>query len=134
RNEELREADRRKNAFLAMLAHELRNPLGSILNSAAALGLLSPADPAAAQARDIVERQAQHMVRLVDELRDVSRIAQGKLDLRRERFELAAAVAQAVQATAPLFEAQRHRLAVHLPTEPLALEADRARVVPVLVN
>jgi signal transduction histidine kinase len=134
RNEELRESDRRKNAFLAMLAHELRNPLGSILNSTAALGMMDAAGPAAAQARDIVERQAQLMVRLVDDLRDVTRLAQGKFDLRRERFELAAAVAQAVQATAPLFEAQRHRLEVHLSAEPLTLEADRARVVQVLVN
>jgi signal transduction histidine kinase/CheY-like chemotaxis protein len=130
----LRESDRRKNEFLAMLAHELRNPLAPILNSVEVLRLLGPVDPNVTQARDIVERQVKQMVRLVDDLLDVTRIAQGKLELRRSVFDLAEAVAQAIQTTTPLFEAQQHQLSVELPNEPLRLEADQARVVQVIVN
>jgi signal transduction histidine kinase/CheY-like chemotaxis protein len=132
--EALRDADRRKNEFLAVLAHELRNPLAPILTSVEVLRLLGPAAPDVVQARDIVERQVKHMVRLVDDLLDVTRIAQGKLALRKAPFDLAAAVAEAVQTIAPLYEAQGHRLSVELPAEPLTLEADQARVVQVLVN
>jgi signal transduction histidine kinase/CheY-like chemotaxis protein len=144
----LRESDRRKNEFLGMLAHELRNPLAPILNSVEVLRMLQPADapdrpsglsPAATtmsvtRARDIIERQVRQMVRLVDDLLDLTRIAAGKIQLRRTTFDLAEAVAQAIQTTAPLYESQQHQLAVHLPTEPLRLEADEARVVQVLVN
>jgi signal transduction histidine kinase/CheY-like chemotaxis protein len=130
----LRDADRRKNEFLAVLAHELRNPLAPILTSVEVLRLLGPGDAPVARARDIVERQVRQMVRLVDDLLDVTRVAQGKLTLRKSTFDLAAAVAEAVQTTAPLFEAQGHRLAVELPADPLRLEADQARVVQVLVN
>jgi signal transduction histidine kinase/CheY-like chemotaxis protein len=132
--EALRESDRRKNDFLAVLAHELRNPLAPILHAVEVLRLAGPTNPALAQARDVVERQVRLMTRLVDDLLDVTRIAQGKLQLRPTRFDLAEAVAQAVQTTAPLFEAQQHRLSVHLPTEPLSLEGDQARIVQVLVN
>jgi PAS domain S-box-containing protein len=130
----LEAADRRKNEFLAVLAHELRNPLAPILTSVEVLRLLGPGDANVAQARDIVERQVRQMVRLVDDLLDVTRIAQGKVELRRTAFDLASAVAEAVQTTAPLFEAQRHRLAVQLPDGPLRLQADQARVVQILVN
>jgi signal transduction histidine kinase/ActR/RegA family two-component response regulator len=132
--EALREADRRKNEFLAVLAHELRNPLAPILNSVEVLRLLGPAGPDVVRARDIVERQVKQMVRLVDDLLDVTRIDQGKVELRRTAFDLATAVAEAIQTTTPLLEAQGHRLEVHLPGEPLRLEADQARVVQVLVN
>src|SRR5439155_9644218 len=97
---------RRKNEFLAMLAHELRNPLAPILNSVEVLRLLGPADPNVMRARDIVERQVKQMVRLVDDLLDVTRVAQGKIELRRTTFDLATAVAEASQATTPPFEAQ----------------------------
>jgi signal transduction histidine kinase len=130
----LREADRRKNEFLAVLAHELRNPLAPILNSVEVLRRLGPADGNVAQARDIVERQVRQMVRLVDDLLDVTRIAQGKVELRRTTFELQAAAAEAVQTTAPLYESLGHRLSVSVPDEPVRLEADPARVVQVLVN
>ena len=130
----LREADRRKNEFLAVLAHELRNPLAPILNSVEVLRLIGPAEGKVAQARDIVERQVRLMTRLVDDLLDVTRIAQGKIELRRRPFELAAAVSEAVQTTAPVFESQRHRLSVALPAGPTWLVADPARVVQVLVN
>jgi signal transduction histidine kinase len=131
---ELREADRRKNEFLAVLAHELRNPLAPILNSVEVLRLLGPVDANVVRARDIVERQVKHMVRLVDDLLDVTRIAQGKIELRRSTFELAAVIAQAVQTTAGMYQAQRHHLVVHLPDQALRIEADNARVVQVLVN
>jgi signal transduction histidine kinase len=131
---ELREADRRKNQFLAVLAHELRNPLAPILNSVEVLRLLGPTDANVIQARDIVERQVKQMVRLVDDLLDMTRIAQGKLELRRTTFDISSAVAQAVQTTAPLFHSQRHHLSVRMPDEPLGIEADHARIVQVLVN
>jgi signal transduction histidine kinase/CheY-like chemotaxis protein len=132
--EALRDLDRRKNDFLAMLAHELRNPLAPILHSVEVLRLAGPDGPALAQARNVIERQVKQMTRLVDDLLDVARIAQGKLELRRTRFDLAEAVGQAVQTTAPLFEAQQHRLSVRLPAGPLPVEADQARVVQVIVN
>ena len=132
--EELREVDRRKNEFLAVLAHEMRNPMAPILHAVEVLKLLGPADVNVAQARDIVERQVRQMVRLVDDLADLTRIAQGKIELRRTSFDLAAAAAEAIQTTAPLLEAQEHQLAVSLPTEPLRMEGDQARIVQVLVN
>ncbi len=132
--EELREADHRKNEFLAVLAHELRNPMAPILHSVEVLKLLGPVDASVAQARDIVERQIKQMVRLVDDLADLTRIAQGKIELRRTTFDLAAAVAEAIQTTAPLFDAQGHQMAVLLPTEPLRMEGDQARIVQVIVN
>jgi signal transduction histidine kinase/ActR/RegA family two-component response regulator len=132
--EDLREADRRKNEFLAVLAHELRNPMAPILHSVEVLKLLGPADSNVEQARDIVERQVKQMVRLVDDLLDLTRIAQGKIELRRTAFDLAAAVAEAIQTAAPLLEAQEHQLSVSLPTEPLRMEGDQARIVQVIVN
>ena len=130
----LREADRHKNEFLAVLAHELRNPMAPILNSVEVLKLLGTSDAHIDQARDIVERQVKQMVRIVDDLLDLTRIAQGKVELRRSTFDLAAAVAEAIQTTAPLYEAQGHRLSVSLPKEPLRIEGDQARIVQVLVN
>jgi signal transduction histidine kinase/ActR/RegA family two-component response regulator len=130
----LQEADRRKNEFLAILAHELRNPLAPILTSVEVLKLLGPADANIEKARDIVERQIKQMVRLVDDLLDLTRIAQGKIELRRTTFDLAAAVAEAITTTTPLFEAQQHHLSVSMPTEPLRMEGDQARIVQVLVN
>jgi len=102
--DQLREADRRKNEFLAVLAHELRNPMAPILNAVQVLNLLGPADANIKQACAIVERQVQQMVRLVDDLLDLTRIAQGKIELRQTTFDLAAAVARAIQTVTPLFE------------------------------
>ena len=132
---DLREADRRKNEFLAVLAHELRNPMAPILNTVEVLKLArARPTPTSHQARDIVERQVKQMVRLVDDLLDLTRIAEGKIELRRTTFDLAAAVAEAIQTMTPLFEAQGHQLSVSLPTEPLRMEGDQARIVQVLVN
>jgi CheY-like chemotaxis protein/two-component sensor histidine kinase len=130
----LKEADRRKDEFLAMLAHELRNPLAPILNSVEVLRLLAPPDPQVRQARDVVERQVKHIVRLVDDLLDLSRITQGRVVLRKERLDLATVVAQAIQTSGPLIEARQHQLSVSLPTEPLPMFVDQARFVQVLVN
>lgn len=130
----LQEADQRKTDFLAVLAHELRNPLASILTSIELLRLLAPQDARNTQIRDIVERQVKQMVRLVDDLLDLTRIARGKMELRRTTFAVSQAVTQAVQMVRPLVEAQGHRLTVELPAEPIQLEADETRIVQVLVN
>jgi signal transduction histidine kinase/ActR/RegA family two-component response regulator len=134
RLEALQAADRRKDEFLAILGHELRNPLASVLNSVAVLRLSAPNDAQIAQAGGIVERQIQQMVRLIDDLLDVTRISQGKLELRKQRFDVAVAVEQALQTVRPLIEARQHQLTVQLPSESLWVEADEARLVQVLVN
>jgi PAS domain S-box-containing protein len=130
----LREADRRKDEFLAMLAHELRNPLAPIRN---ALHLLSaPGADAAAfeQAKDVMGRQLQHLVRLVEDLLDVSRVMRGKIVLRKERVDLATVVARAVETAQPVIDAHGHELTVSLPPEPVWLEADTVRLAQVLGN
>src|SRR5262249_6759821 len=132
--ESLKEADRRKDEFLAILAHELRNPLAPILNAVTVLRLLGSQEPAILQARDIVERQARQLARLVDDLLDVTRISQGRLELRKERLELTPVVTQAVQTSQPSIDFRKHTLSVSLPREPVWLEADRVRLVQVLVN
>jgi signal transduction histidine kinase/CheY-like chemotaxis protein len=129
-----KEADQRKNDFLAILAHELRNPLAPILTSIELLHLLGSTDTRANQARDIIERQVKYMVRLIDDLLDLTRIARGKLELRRAIFDVGQAVAQAVQTVRPLFESQGHQLTVTLAAEPIYLEGDESRVVQVLIN
>jgi PAS domain S-box-containing protein len=131
---ELEQADRRKDAFLAMLAHELRGPLAPLTNALHLLRLRS-GDPAAVeQAGGLAERQVRQLARLVDDLLDVSRVAQGKLLLVRQRVDAAAVVAQAVETARPLLEARRHELNVLLPPEPPGLEADPARLVQILSN
>src|SRR5262249_18839512 len=108
--EALREADRRKDEFLAMLAHELRNPLGPIRHAAEVLRLIGPADPTLDRARDLIERQVAHMARLVDDLLDVSRITRGKILLRRERLDLVPLVRAAAEDHRPLLEGTGLRL------------------------
>ncbi len=130
----LQESDQRKTDFLAVLAHELRNPLAPILTSIELLHLLGPQDAQVNQVRAIIERQVKQMVRLVDDLLDLTRIARGKLELRRKVFDVGQAVTQAVQTVRPLLEAQGHQLSVELPAEPILLEADETRIVQALVN
>ena len=130
----LQEADRRKNEFLGMLAHELRNPLAPILTSVELLRLVGPADPKINQAREIIERQVKYMARLVDDLLDLTRIARGKLELRKTTFDLGRAVEQAVQTVQPLVEEQGHQLTVEPPAEPIFLHVDQSRIVQVVVN
>jgi len=127
----LRDADRRKDEFLATLAHELRNPLAPIRNSLQILKM-PRVDPATVErSREMMERQVHHLVRLVD---DVSRVMRGKIDLRRERVELATVVARAVETVQPLIDAQRHDLSVRLPAESLSLDADPVPLTQVVGN
>jgi signal transduction histidine kinase/ActR/RegA family two-component response regulator len=130
----LRESDRRKDEFLAMLAHELRNPLAPI---ASALEIMkAPSADAAAQfaARDVAERQLAHLRRLVDDLLDVSRIMRGKIELRKEPIQLATIVARAVESVQPLIDAAGHELTVKLPPDPSWLDVDPVRISQVISN
>jgi signal transduction histidine kinase len=132
--ENLAEADRRKDEFLAMLGHELRNPLAPILNALHIMGRRGTDASILQDMRDLVERQVKHMSRLVDDLLDVSRITRGKVQLLKERLNLADVVARAVEGARALIEGKRHRLEVVLPREPLWLEADPTRLEQVLAN
>ena len=130
---ELKQQDRRKDEFLATLAHELRNPLAPIRNAIEVLRL-SDGSPAAHQAVGVLDRQTRQLTRLVDDLLDVSRVSSGKLELRQSRVELAHVVVAAVEASRPLVEGRRHALAVDLPPEPVWLDADAARLAQVFSN
>lgn len=132
--EDAREDDARKDRFLATLAHELRNPLGPIRNSAAVLRLIGPAEDRVARACSTIERQVQHMTRLIDDLLDVSRITHGHVQLRVERVGLADLVRQAIDQARPLIDAKGQHLAVSLTDAPLQLDADPVRVVQVITN
>jgi PAS domain S-box-containing protein len=132
--EALKDADRRKDEFLAMLAHELRNPLAPIRNSLHILRLSSPHDSAAERVAEMMERQVNHMVRLVDDLMEVSRISRGKIELRKEPIELAAVVRSAVETSRPFIEAGGHQLALAIPPEPITLEGDFVRLTQVVAN
>ena len=130
----LREADRRKDEFLAMLAHELRNPLAPIGNSLQILRMPQLDAAATRQTLGIMERQFEHLVRLVDELLEVSRVVRGKIELQRTPVALAEVVARAVETAQPLLDAQHHRLQLDLPQEPTYLEGDCVRLAQVLGN
>jgi signal transduction histidine kinase len=134
RLEQLAEMDRRKDEFLATLAHELRNPLAPIRNSLHILRMSGGSGPAAERVHEMLERQVNHMVRLVDDLLEVSRITRGKIELRRERVELAAVLRSAFEISRPFIEAAHHQLAISLPTEPLTLEGDPVRLSQVVAN
>ena len=130
----LQNADRRKDEFLATLAHELRNPLAPICMGLELLALSADDRQAAEEIRSMMQRQAEHMVRLIDDLLDVSRITRGKLELRKSRAELADIVRDAVAAARPLLDAAKHQLTVRLPDKPLLLYADTNRLTQVLTN
>jgi PAS domain S-box-containing protein len=132
--EALKEADRRKDEFLAMLAHELRNPLAPIRNAVQIMRLLGSADSRLEQAREMIERQVVHMTRLVDDLLEVSRITRGKIKLQIEPVDLVAVVARAVETSRPLIDARQHDLTIALPPEPIRLEADATRLAQVISN
>ena len=130
----VQEADQRKNEFLAMLAHELRNPLAPVRNAAQMLRN-SQSDPARLEwAANVIDRQSRHLVRLVDDLLDVARITQGKITLSFEPVDVATVVAMAEEMTRQLIETRRHRLAVRLPATPLSVYGDCARIAQVLGN
>ncbi len=134
RTEALLEADRRKDEFLAMLAHELRNPLAPIRNSLESLKLKFAEDPKLAQAGGVMERQVAHLVRLIDDLMDVSRITRGKFELRKERIDLSVVLRRAVEAARPFLDTRQHRLEISLPGEEVVLEADPSRVEQIVAN
>ncbi len=134
RNEALVEADRRKDAFLATLAHELRNPLAPIRNGVELLRRAG-SDAATLEAvRELMERQVAQMVRLIDDLLDLSRISHDRLQLRREPVTLREVVASAIETSSPLIDERGHALAVELPDEPVWLQADLTRLAQALVN
>jgi PAS domain S-box-containing protein len=134
RAEQLQEADRRKDNFLAMLAHELRNPLAPILNAAQLMRLQGMPTPDLERARATIERQGQHLARLLDDLLDLSRITHGKITLRKETVDLAATVVEAVQVSRTLMDGRRHQLTVALDDKPLPITGDPTRLSQIVVN
>lgn len=130
----LADNDRRKDEFLAMLAHELRNPLSPILSAVQLIDRQRSIDPAVQHAVRVTRRQVEHMARLLDDLLDVSRITRGKIQLRRERVPVQELVEGALETTESSYVARGHRLSVEVPQEPLWIDADRARIEQVLVN
>jgi len=133
-NRRLREADERKDEFLAMLSHELRNPMSAIRNAVEILKL-GPNDADKARfARDVIDRQSAQLSRLVDDLLDISRITRGKIELRRRSFDLAQAVQSAVETNRSLIDSRRHTIRLALPSAPLAFNGDFARTVQIVAN
>jgi len=131
---ELSDADRRKNEFLAMLAHELRNPLAPISNAVRALSLGRRDETAVDSASEMLERQVGQIIRLVDDLLDVGRISRGKIALRPERIELTRIIDQAVEASRAQYRSMDQELTVHLPSEPVYLHADPTRLAQIVGN
>jgi PAS domain S-box-containing protein len=130
---DLSEADRRKDEFLATLAHELRNPLAPIRNALQVMRLSSDR-PTSEHARTLMERQLAQMVRLVDDLLDVSRITRGKLELRKERVPISTIVHSAIETSRPLIDHMEHELTLKLPRQPIVVDADPTRLAQVLSN
>ncbi len=131
---QLREADRRKDEFLATLAHELRNPLAPIRNGLQVMRLAENNRAAVDQARNMMERQLVQLVRLVDDLLDVSRISRGKIELRREPVPLSAVVNSAIETSRPLIEKMGHELSIELPKKTVLVDADLTRLAQVFLN
>jgi PAS domain S-box-containing protein len=134
RTEALKEAGRRTSEFLAMLSHELRNPLAPIRNAVALLRAPDLPDRTLAWARDVIERQTDHLGRLVDDLLDVSRITLGKIHLERQVVDVALILQRALEAARPALDARRHRLEVVLPGEPTLVSGDLTRLTQVVLN
>jgi signal transduction histidine kinase/CheY-like chemotaxis protein len=130
----LRDADRRKDEFLATLAHELRNPLAPVRNALQVLNLMGTDVRELQWARDVIDRQMKQMSRLIDDLMDVSRISQGKIELKRERVTLAKVIQGALETSRPLIEQCGHELTVTVPPQTLYLDADLTRLDQVLSN
>jgi PAS domain S-box-containing protein len=130
----LRDADRKKDEFLATLAHELRNPLAPIRNAVQLLTARGPANPELQWAGGVIDRQVRLMARLLDDLLDVSRISHNKPELRTERVDLVTVIEAAVETSRPVIEAGRHELTVTLPSAPIPLDADPVRLAQVFSN
>jgi PAS domain S-box-containing protein len=134
RMETLEEEGRQINEFLAMLGHELRNPLAPIRNAVALMAAKGAADPTTSWARDVIERQVGHLSRLVDDLLDVGRITSGKITLQRETINLVTVVSRAVEAARPLHDQRRHTVEVDLAKGGLLIEGDATRLAQVFIN
>ena len=134
RADDLADANRNKEEFMALLSHELRNPLAPILNALSILRQMKTNDPIIEQAGNIIDRQVVQMVRLVDDLLDISRITKGKLRLTREKVELRVVANRAAESVRPLMDARKHDFSVSLPTAPVWVEADPARLEQIVVN
>lgn len=131
---EVRLADRRKDEFLAMLAHELRNPLAPICSALDVLKLPGVEAASVDEAHQLIDRQVRHLVRLVDDLLDLSRIMQGKIELRMERVDLVETVRRALETASPVVQAGEHELEIALPDESIFVDADPVRLVQILSN
>ena len=131
---ELQEASQRKDEFLAMLSHELRNPLAPIRNALEVIRRIAPPDPKFTWAGDVMDRQVRQLTRLVEELLDVARISQGKVALNKEPVDLNAVIAQSVETAQPFIEQRRHSLQLRLPDKPVWLQGDFARLSQVIAN
>jgi PAS domain S-box-containing protein len=131
---ELRDADRRKDEFLATLAHELRNPLAPIRNAVQVLKAKGPQDPDLMWGRDVIDRQVSQMARLLDDLLDVSRITRNTLELRRGRVSLTVVIESALETSRPLIDQMKHQLVVSLPPQPVPLDADTTRLAQIFSN
>ena len=131
---ELREADRRKTEFLALLAHELRNPLGPIRHAVKILRARTPRPEELEWATNIIDRQTEHLTRLVDDLLDVARITRGTIELRKERVDVTTTLMGAVEVSGSQIEKHRHQLFVTPPSEPLQVEGDAMRLTQVVTN
>jgi signal transduction histidine kinase len=132
--EQLRQADRRKDEFLALLAHELRNPLAPVRNAVTIMRMKNSEDPELAWCRDVIERQANQLTRLDDDHLDVSRITRGKIKLRLEPLDLATVLEAAVETSRPLIDAHKHELRVTLPKDRVRIEGDLTRLTQVIAN
>jgi len=132
--EALKESDRRKDEFLAMLAHELRNPLAPISAAAEVLQISSPNEPNIQRISEVISRQARHMTGLIEDLLDMSRVTQGKITLELETLEVRQVVAEAVEQVRPLSDAQEHHLKVDMPPIGLKISGDKKRLVQVMAN
>ena len=130
----LQEADRRKDEFLAMLAHELRNPLAPIRTAVQLLRLKELGESQRTRARDVIERQVEHLVRLIDDLLDVARITRGMITLHREPVLIGAIIARAIETTRPAIDARRHELVLELPDELITVEGDKTRLTQMIGN
>jgi CheY-like chemotaxis protein/nitrogen-specific signal transduction histidine kinase len=131
---ELGEADARKNEFLAMLGHELRNPLAPIRNAVKIMKQRGSDDHALCWARDVIDHQTRQMAQLVDDLLEISRVTRGKVRLQKEMVAVATIIAYAVETSRPIIDAHRHRLSIALPPEPILVDADALRIAQVLSN
>ncbi|WP_092128545.1 PAS domain S-box protein [Polaromonas sp. YR568] len=131
---ELEKSSKRMSEFLAMLAHELRNPLAPIRNAVTILQLEPSPSPLVRSSRDMIDRQLSHMTRLVDDLLDVGRLTTGKIRFKTEQVSYNQVVARSIEAVRPLMDARRHRLTVDVPTAPMLVQGDATRLAQVLQN